>query len=255
MQQDNKAQRGTPETGARGEPSSGSSNGKTRQPHSKQETNKTLGIDENETDLSRVSVFGYTEAPFFEKMHRGRSKLFRPLLVLLKLLGITPNMISGFSFLIVLFGFPLFLYLKHPFWAFFCLYTHIVLDGIDGPLAKYTESESPAGAYVDLMNDLSGMVVVLISAAHFHLMNPTMAVLYAVGYLYLSFTAMAMNVLRIPFTMVVKSKYPMYLMLTFYAATHIDLATYFAMIMTPYMYIHSAFGLHRIYRLIKSKHR
>ncbi len=188
-----------------------------------------------EYDLDNVSYFGYTEKPFFDRMSAGRYRYFYPLLVIFRMLGIRPNHLTALSFLIVLIGFPLFFLLELRNYAFIALIVGIILDGLDGPLAKLEGRQTRSGAILDQANDLTSMVIVVITAAHFELMNPTVGFLYVVSYLYLTFTSFAKNALRISYRFVVKTKYPTYIFLLTAHLTGVDITTWWCLAMVIYM--------------------
>jgi phosphatidylglycerophosphate synthase len=190
-------------------------------------------------DFSRPSYFGYTEQPVFDKMSSGRLKIFRPILMLLKLAGVRSNHITGASFVLIATGFPLAFYFEQYLWAFIALAVHILLDGMDGPMARLEGKQSSGGAMLDMANDLTGMVVVVITASHFHFINPTIGFMYVVSYLYLTFTAIAQNALNISFRYIGKTKYPVYILLAIRAGTGVDITTWFCVIATAYMVTHT----------------
>lgn len=191
-------------------------------------------------DLENISAFGYTERPMFDRMSSWRYRKFYSLLAVFDKLRLRPNHITGASLLIVAVGFPLLFVLDLPKWAFLVLVIHILLDGLDGPLARYQKYDTHSGAMLDLGNDLTGMVIVLITAAHYELMNPTVAFLYTVGYLYLTFVAIAQNILKISFRFVNKTKYPTYIFLLIHQFTGVDITTWFCLVMWVYMVGHIA---------------
>lgn len=187
-----------------------------------------------------VSYFGYTERPFFERLSAGRFRLFRPLLVVLHALRIRSNHITGLSFLIILIGFPILFWREKYLAAFIVLGIHIILDGIDGPLARLEGSPTPSGALLDMGNDVTGMVIVVITASHWGFLHPTIGFMYVVGYLYLTFAAIAQNALGLSFRFVMKTKYPVYILLAIRAGTGVDITTWFCIFVTAYMATHVA---------------
>ena len=197
-------------------------------------------------DLANVSYFGYTEKPFFERMSRWRIGFFHPVLLIFRSLGVRPNHLTGTAFFSLLIAFPLLFWLKLPQWAFVVLAANIILDGLDGPLAKLEGGHSSSGAFWDMANDLTTMVVVVITAAHFQFMNPTVAFVYVACYLYLSFFGIALNVLRIPYRFVTKSKYPVYIFLLIRQMTGLDLTTWFCLLMISIMVIHIIISARRM---------
>ena len=203
-------------------------------------------LSQEEYDLENVSAFGYTERPMFNRMSSWRFRKFYPLLSIFDKLHISPNLLTGASLLIVSVGFPLLFVLGLPKWAFLVLILHILLDGLDGPLAKYQKRQNRSGAMLDMGNDLTGMAIVLITAAHYQLMNPTVAFLYVVAYLYLTFVAIAQNVLKISFRFVNKTKYPTYIFLLIHQFTGVDITTWFCLAMWIYMVVHIAIATRNI---------
>ncbi len=188
-----------------------------------------------EYDLDNVSYFGYTEKPFFDRMSAGRYRYFYPLLVIFRMLGIRPNHLTALSFLVVLIGFPVCFYFNLRGYAFIALIVGIVLDGLDGPLAKLEGRQLRSGAILDQLNDLTSMVIVVITASAFELMNSTIGFCYVVCYLYLTFTSFAKNVLGIPYRFVMKTKYPTYIFLLTAHLTGIDITTWWCLAMVIYM--------------------
>lgn len=191
-------------------------------------------------NTNNLTYFGYTERPAFERMSAARSRWFRPLVQALIRRGVRPNHVTAASFLVLVIGFPLFFWLKLYFWAFFTLVLHIFLDGLDGPMARETGTDSPAGELLDGANDVTGMLIVVITASHYQFMNPTIGFIYASAYLYITFVAMAQNVLNIPFRFVGKTKYPVYILLCIRAAGGVDITTWFCVVAIAYMVIHIA---------------
>ncbi len=119
--------------------------------------------------------------------------------------------------------------------AFIAVIVGIILDGLDGPLAKLEGRQTRSGAILDQANDLTCMVIVMITVSHYGLMNPTVAFLYVVSYLYLTFTSFAKNALRIEYRFVVKTKYPTYILLLVAHLTGVDITTWLCLAMVIYM--------------------
>ena len=203
-------------------------------------------VPKKDYDFSNVSYFGYTERPFFDRMSQWRYGFFHPILLIFRALGIRPNHLTATAFFVLLVGFPLLFWLKKPQLAFAILAFNIILDGLDGPLAKLEGGHSNSGAFWDMANDLSAMVVVVITAAHFQYLNPTVAFVYVACYLYLSFFGIALNVLKIPYRFVTKSKYPVYFFLLIRYITGRDLTTWFCLFMIAIMAIHITISAKRM---------
>lgn len=78
--------------------------------------------------------------------------LLKPLIKTLDKKGITPNQITLTGFLIGLFAVP-FIILNWWNLALGCIVLNRVFDGIDGELARYQQSRSSAGGFLDICLD------------------------------------------------------------------------------------------------------
>lgn len=92
---------------------------------------------------------------YFEKLQgkteEWREIALRPLLKLLVAVGVTANGISTFRIILAII-FP-WLILSQPRTAWTCLIVSIVLDGLDGALARYAKTASDRGKFIDVLAD------------------------------------------------------------------------------------------------------
>ena len=99
-----------------------------------------------------------------------KQRLLGPLLLLLEKMKIMPWMITGASLVTGLAFCPLFL-MADSGWtlhvAYVLLLLHLLLDGLDGPLARHLDIASKRGSFVDTMADqvvVAAVCVVMIAA-------------------------------------------------------------------------------------------
>lgn len=78
--------------------------------------------------------------------------LFRPLIKGLDRLGVSPNQVTVCGFIIGLMAMPMII-LNWWTMALLCIALNRVSDGIDGELARYQQSSSSAGGYLDICLD------------------------------------------------------------------------------------------------------
>ena len=212
---------------------------------------------ENELQDDRWSYFGWAERPYFQAMRRFRYDIFRPLLIRLGRLGLRPNHVTVASFLAVLVGFPLFWGAKLYGWAFAALALHVILDGFDGPLAQALDQHGTAqGALMDMSNDVTGLVIVILTVSYFNAgagpsVNVFIGTVYAITYLYLTIFAVAQNLLDIRYAYVVKTKYPVYILLLCKWLFAFDLATPVMALASVYMGLSAFFGFLRVARTLR----
>ncbi|MCZ7586451.1 MAG: hypothetical protein M5R36_25705 [Deltaproteobacteria bacterium] len=204
----------------------------------------------------RWSYFGWAERPYFQAMRVFRYGLFRPLLGGLARRGLRPNHITGASFLVILLGFPLFFGARQYGLAFAALALHLLLDGFDGPLAQLLGTQGRAqGALMDMSNDVTGMVIVVLTAAYFPESAagvPTfIGAVYVVTYLYVTIFAVAQNLLNIHYAYVVKTKYAIYVLLFAKWLTGLELVTPIMVLASVYMGVSAFFGFMRVARTLR----
>ncbi|MCC6158666.1 MAG: CDP-alcohol phosphatidyltransferase family protein [Deltaproteobacteria bacterium] len=200
----------------------------------------------------RWSYFGWAERPYFRRMSEFRYELFGFFLRPLARRGVRPNHITAASFLTVLVGFPLFYGAGRYGAAFAALAVHILLDGLDGPLAKIVGKKNTAqGALMDMSNDVTGIVIVVFTVSFFGPVPWFLGTVYAVTYLYLTIFAVAQNLLDLRYAYVVKTKYTVYVLLVVWWLTGVDLVSPVTALATVYMGVSAFFGFVRVTRALR----
>ena len=109
----------------------------------------------------RISCYSDGEGRFMEWSQACRGLLLHPLLARLAKLGLGANHVTFLSLLAGLAFCPVFLWGSKPL-AFGLLLLHALLDGLDGPLARFRGTASNRGSFTDTMAD---QVVVTMSTA------------------------------------------------------------------------------------------
>lgn len=105
-----------------------------------------------------------------------RDKIFLPLIKLFYKLGIRANGLSLIG-LLVLLGFVIFVVSK-PWLAVIFLLLNLLIDGMDGVMARYAGTSSLAGAFTDSVIDLTSMAVIVATLFLVGLINPILAIIY-----------------------------------------------------------------------------
>ena len=145
-----------------------------------------------------------------EKSQKLRAKWLEPVLKWLKENNLKADTITMASLVTGLLFTPLFLY--SPFWALIALLLHSVLDGLDGPLARYTSSDSAKGSLTDTFSDqiiVATSTATLIMSGHLHSMNGTA---YIFLYTLVITFSMIRNAMDIPYQHLVRPRFIVYLM-------------------------------------------
>ena len=143
------------------------------------------------------------------KSQEYRGSLFRPLLVLLARCGVTPNHLTLLSLLSGLAFCPLFLW-GQTLASFVALLAHAVLDGLDGPLARFTGKSSNQGSFADTASDQVVVTLTTVTMMHAGYAGLWSGVLYLFFYSIVVIFAMVRNALAIPYSWLVRPRFFVY---------------------------------------------
>ncbi len=164
----------------------------------------------SESKEKKITCYSDGEGEFMAKSQAIRGRLLLPLLTLLQACNIRPGHLTFLSLLVGLAFCPVFLWSSKPA-AMALLVLHVLLDGLDGPLARHIGRASDCGSFTDTMAD---QMVVTFSALT--LIHVGMASLWAGG-MYLFFYAvvvmfaMARNAMEIPYSWLVRPRFFVFL--------------------------------------------
>lgn len=165
----------------------------------------TVGHDTND-------CYSASERGWMERGQQLRGKLLNPILVGLTTSRIRPDHLTILS---VAFGIafaPLWLW-NFSVWAMVSLAVHVLLDGLDGPLARHQSVASPRGSFTDTFCDQIVVTTVTISL----MLGPrpylgvVAGTLFLVLYTVVVVMAMVRNALRIPYVWLIRPRFFLFL--------------------------------------------
>jgi phosphatidylglycerophosphate synthase len=140
-----------------------------------------------------------------------RGRWLSPLLNLLTAFRITPDHLTLLSFLFGITFAPLW-YFGHYWPAVIVLWTHVALDGLDGPLARFQNSGSPRGSFTDSFCD---QLVVSSTTILLMIGEPGLSVIsgaiFLVVYTAVLAIAMVRNTLNIPYSWLLRPRLILFL--------------------------------------------
>jgi len=154
---------------------------------------------------------------------RVRAATLGPLLLVLSRMGVRPDHLTLLSVLVGLAFCPLFFWSK-PL-AFGMLALHVLLDGLDGPLARQTNTASRRGSFSDSMADQLVVVASTVTLMAAHVVGVLPGSVYVVAYTVVMLFAMVRNALAIPYPWLVRPRFFVYLWLvieTYYLPGTVD---------------------------------
>ena len=114
---------------------------------------------------SKVSCYSDGEGRFMDWSQAIRERWLRPFLGWLARIGLRANHITLLSLLAGIAFCPVFL-LGHHAIAFGLLFLHVLLDGLDGPLARFRGNASNRGSFTDTMADQLVVTVTTVTMIH-----------------------------------------------------------------------------------------
>ncbi|MCH9657069.1 MAG: CDP-alcohol phosphatidyltransferase family protein [Planctomycetes bacterium] len=160
----------------------------------------------------KVSVYARGEQSMMDSSQAQRHRLFLPLLNLFVKCGITPNHLTIMSFLSGLgfcFTYGLSWHLAKPV-AFGLLLLHVLLDGIDGPLARLTGTAGNRGSFTDTTSDQLIVAFTTMTLIHYGLIHVIPGSLYLFFYTLVVVFAMIRSSLAIPYSWLIRPRLIVY---------------------------------------------
>jgi phosphatidylglycerophosphate synthase len=160
----------------------------------------------------KTTVYSAGEEAFMTITQAWREHIFRPLLELLNACRVTPNQLTYLSLLCGV-VFCVFFSLNtqvSQLVAFVMLGPHVLLDGIDGPLARYTGTASNQGSFTDSMSDQLVVAFSTITLIHSGHIGIVPGGLYVFFYTLVVVFAMIRNSLAIPYSWLVRPRFFVY---------------------------------------------
>lgn len=198
----------------------------------------------------KADCYSAGERRWMEQGQRWRGSMLRPLLVGLTSYRITADHITLASLLFGVAFVPLW-YLEYAWTACLFLLIHVLLDGIDGPLARFQETDSQSGSFTDSFCDQ-----LIVSVVAMALMNEplkmidvwagSLFILLYVGVLAIS---MVRNALRTPYSWLVRPRF------FFYASIAIELAGLSGCVLAVIWISNALLALKAISGFFKLRHR
>lgn len=139
---------------------------------------------------------------------RWRARLFDRLLNVLTRLRITPDAVTLLSFLAGIAFAPA--WFLSPMAALLLLALHVLLDGIDGPLARRQGVASRRGSFTDTMSDQAVVTAVTLTLMIAGIVGPLPGGLYVFLYALVALFAMVRNALAAPYSWLVRPRFVVY---------------------------------------------
>ncbi len=205
--------------------------------------------------LADLNYFSEEEQEKQKAFETKRDRFFDPVVSLFIKLKISPNFISLLGML-TLVPFAYFtLSNPHPgkslIVADIFLAAHIVLDGIDGPLARKMGVSGAHGSFVDMICDHSGMAIFTVILSFAGIINGSIGNVYVFLYTMAIIFVISLDLLQKPFKWVFRSKYFFYLMFLVYSFGGPEYFNEALILFSLFNAILFVLGFTRIYNILK----
>ena len=201
--------------------------------------------------LGNFHYFSSKEEKHQERLRGIRDNILRVFLKPLIWLHVSPNMLTFVSF-ISLGGFFYF-FIDNPLFSIIFLFAHVLLDGVDGSLARATGKSSHAGSFLDMLNDHTGMVIVVGTVMYYSMLNSLLGLTYVYTYSLLVIFILYQNSLGVPPRVVFRSKYFFYMLYMLWALSGINIFNETTAIFILITLISLVVGSIKIYNVLKNK--
>jgi phosphatidylglycerophosphate synthase len=172
------------------------------------QTTDPMSNETGDTMAAVADCYSADERTWMEATQRWRASLFQPVLSALNRSGVTPNSLTALSFLCGIAFCPLWLVNRTA--AFVALALHVLLDGLDGPLARHQGVASRRGSFTDTMSDQCVVTAVTVTLMSDHVIGIVPGGMYVFLYALVVGFAMIRNALSIPYTWVVRPRFVIY---------------------------------------------
>lgn len=175
----------------------------------------------------------------YSKGKKIRESLFGPFAGYLANLGITPTILSYTGlFMIVPF---LYFFASNPWLSFFFLLLNMIMDGLDGVVARFMKVDSNKGAFVDFAFDYTFFIIVFFTFVFYGLMNPFWSALYILNYIIMQGLIIFAFYNKIKLFPVIRSKYIVYFFFFIWVISGFNLLNWLVVLMSVYMIVTNIF--------------
>ncbi len=156
----------------------------------------------------KADCYSGGERAWMERGQALRARMLGPVLHWMGTRGVRPDHLTLLSLAAGLSFCPLWFW--SPPWALVALWMHVILDGIDGPLARHLGIESSRGSFTDTMADQTVVTASTIALIYAGAAAPVAGSLYLYTYVLVVALAMARNALSIPYAWLVRPRLIVY---------------------------------------------
>lgn len=198
-----------------------------------------------------MDYFNEKERVAQKKFAEQRDHYFSKIIILFNNLSITPNMVTMIGVIFLIIG----CLLPREYYLLTCLLLalYLLMDGLDGGLARYQGVNHSGGSIMDMWADQMGVILIPAAAVYHIETNGVLAVLFSNAYIIFIVLIILMNQLDIKAMPFIRVKYPLYAIYLFSLMFDYDLLTWFFLIFGIYYWIGVLYSLKTTYEYYSEK--
>ena len=159
-----------------------------------------------EEENPKVTCYSDGERGWMAKSQELRARCLNPFMAILARCGVTPNGLTLLSLACGLAFCPVFIWSSRVA-AFALLLLHVILDGLDGPLARYLKIASNRGSMTDTASDQVVVAFSTVTLIHTGFAGVWPGALYIFFYTVVVILAMVRNAMEIPYSWLVRPRF------------------------------------------------
>jgi phosphatidylglycerophosphate synthase len=190
------------------------------------------------------NYFGKKELSKQKDFAGNRDKYFHVIIKPLAALGVKPDHITIFAVFLLFVG--LFIIQKHTVIAGVLILFYVLLDGIDGGLARYLGIQSKRGSLMDIFADQVGVAIMPIFSVYYFGSDFIFAYLFGLGYILYIVFLVTVNSYNAPITFILRVKYPFYVIFWLSAVLNKDLLSIFYYVFGTFYILGSLHVFHHL---------
>ncbi len=198
-------------------------------------------------DKAKVYLSG-SEARAYLRIRHYRDSFFSPACAFLAKHNVSAEALSYFGIFCamgfaVAFAFNLWL-------ALFFLILNLLLDGLDGALARFYSKPSARGAFTDITVDYVSFFIIFLTLLYFKFLDPFWGSLYLINYIVLIFLSIILNYLEVKVFPVLKSKSFIYFLFLLFVLSGLNWFDPVLVFFSVYMLVANSFLFYKLRCLI-----
>ena len=164
----------------------------------------------NDSPEKKITCYSDGESEFMAKSQAIRGRLLLPLMKLLARCHVRPSHLTFLSLLAGLAFCPVFIW-SNQVVAMALLVLHVLLDGLDGPLARHLGVASDRGSFTDTMADQTVVTFSTLTLIHTGMTSLWPGGMYVFFYTVVVLFAMARNAMSIPYSWLLRPRFFVFL--------------------------------------------